>query len=74
MSNDYSILVKIDDNDSANWALKKFKRQCEAYGILKEYRKRKEYKKPSLINKEKREAAEKRRMKDLRKSRRFSKI
>ena len=37
---------------------------CDAFGILKEYRKRKAYRKPSARIKEKREAAEKRRKKE----------
>ena len=69
------ISVDILDGDSVNWALKKFKRQCDSYGIIKEYRKRKEFKKPSIQKKEKLEAALKRKIKEERKKvRRYSKI
>ncbi|EQC51359.1 30S ribosomal protein S21 [Bacteriovorax sp. DB6_IX] len=71
---DYTIKIDIDDKFPADKALRKFKRYCEAFGVIKEYRKRKEYKKPSLLNKEKLEAAEKRRAKANRMKRRGSKI
>ena len=61
--------IEINERNNINWALKKFKRQCEAYGIVKEYKKRKAHKKPSIKKKEKLEAAEKRRMKEERKFR-----
>lgn len=68
------IKVDIDDNDNINWALKKFKRKCESFGIIKEYRKRKAFKKPSVRKKEKREAARKRNQKENRRRRSYSKI
>lgn len=52
-------------------ALRKFKRMCDSYGIVKNYRAREAYKKPSIQAKEKREAAEKRRRKTIGKSKRF---
>lgn len=69
-----TIMVTIDENFSADRAIKKFKRQCDSYGIIKEYRKRQEYKKPSVRMKEKTEAAAKRRRKATGKFRRGSKI
>ncbi len=70
-----SIEIKVTDRDNVNYVLKKFKRQCEAFGIIKEYKKRESYKKPSVKRKEKTEAAEKRRLKELRKlTRRRNKI
>ena len=57
-----------------NGSAKKFKRMCDSYGIVKEYRKRNEYRKPSVRMKEKLEAAEKRRRKTSVKSRGFSKL
>lgn len=69
-----TIIVTIDDNFSADRAIKKFKRQCDSYGIVKEYRKRQEYKKPSVRVKEKTEAAEKRRRKTTGKFKRSNKI
>jgi len=64
-----SIKVVIDEKLGADRALKKFKRLCETFGVVKEYRKRQCYAKPSVRLKEKREAAEKRRKKAQIKSR-----
>ena len=58
-----SIQIDIDDRFPAEKAIKKFKRLCDAYGIVKEYRARIEYKKPSIKMKEKLENADKRRRK-----------
>ncbi len=69
-----TIQVEIKDGDNLNWALKKFKRQCDAYGLLKEYRKRKAHRKPSVREKEKTESALKRRRKESLRSRSYSKI
>jgi small subunit ribosomal protein S21 len=71
-----SIKVVIDGTKhGVEGSLKKFKRLCEAAGILKEYRKRKEFKKPSVKRKEKMEAATKRKAKDKSKySKRYYKI
>jgi small subunit ribosomal protein S21 len=57
------IRIDITDGFAVEKALKKFKRLCDAYGIVKEYRAREFYQKPSVKNKEKLEAAEKRRNK-----------
>lgn len=65
-----TVFIKVTDKDSVHWALKKFKRQCDAFGVLREYRKRKAYRKPSERLKEKREAAEKRRKKEAHRMRR----
>ena len=64
-----NITIYIDDKFGAERALKKFKRLCDAYGIVKEYRARSEFKKPSVKQKEKLESAEKRRHKTESKSR-----
>ena len=70
-----SIEIKVTERDSVNYVLKKFKRQCEAFGIVREYKKREAYKKPSVKRKEKIESAEKRRLKESRKNnRRHNKI
>ncbi len=58
-----TIQIYIDDRFPAEKAIKKFKRLCDAYGIVKEYRARSEFKKPSVRMKEKLENAEKRRHK-----------
>lgn len=58
-----AIRINISEFDHVERSIKKFKRLCEAFGVSREYRKRKEYKKPSIRFKEKTEAAEKRRVK-----------
>jgi len=68
-----NIKVTIGEGMHVEKALRKFKRMCDSYGIVKEYRKREAYIKPSVRMKEKLEAAEKRRKKALLKSSRFSK-
>lgn len=68
------IKITIDEKIGAERSLKKFKRLCESFGVIREYRKRQEYKKPSVRNKEKLEAAEKRRKKSSFKYSKKSKI
>ena len=56
--------VKITvDMKGAERAIRKFKRLCDAAGVIREYRNRKEYKKPSVRRKEKLENAAKRKAK-----------
>ena len=74
MAKQTNIQINVDPARGAEGSIKKFKRLVEAAGILKEYRKRKEYKKPSIRKKEKLESAEKRRLKEISKRRRYSKI
>ena len=62
MKDKYNVYLKIDDK-GVERALRKFKRMCESFGIVKEYRNRKEYRKPSLKRKEKIIAAQKKRAK-----------
>lgn len=63
MNTDYAIKIDIDEKIGVERALKKFKRFCESYGVIREYRKRQEYRKPSVEQKEKLAAADKRRKK-----------
>lgn len=58
-----NIHIKIDEKFGVEKSLRKFKRLCDSYGIVKMYRAKQEYKKPSIQAKEKSEAAEKRRRK-----------
>lgn len=58
-----SIFVVVDERSGIERSLKRFKRLCESFGVIREYRKRQEYKKPSVRNKEKLAAADKRRKK-----------
>lgn len=66
-----NIYIKVDDRFGADKTLKKFKRMCDTYGIVKEYRTRQEYRKPSVKSKLKTEEAEKRRRKLSFKARSF---
>lgn len=63
MANKSTVKIHVDERSGVERSIRKFKRLCDSYGIVKEYRKRKEYKKPSVRNKEKLEAAAKRRHK-----------
>ncbi len=65
-----SIKVTVSSSFPAEKALRVFKRLCDSYGIVKEYRKRKAYDKPSKQKKEKSENAEKRKHKTKRLERR----
>ncbi|MBT6326781.1 MAG: 30S ribosomal protein S21 [Bdellovibrionales bacterium] len=69
-----TVRVEVHDQRRVESSIRKFKRMCESAGILKEYKKRKEYKKPSIRKKEKEEAAEKRKSKELSKQRRTSRM
>ena len=62
-----NIYITVDER-GVEKSLRKFKRMCDSYGIVKQYRSRQEYKKPSIKAKEKLEAAEKRRRKTMFKS------
>ena len=62
--------IRIGEGFPVEKALRKFKRMCDAYGIIKNYRSREAYEKPSVRDKEKREAAEKRRRKTMAKTKR----
>ena len=66
------IKLDIDDRFPFDKAIKKFKRLCDSFGIVKEYRARSEYKKPSVMKKEKLENAVKRRRKTDGRTRKFS--
>lgn len=66
------IKLNIDERFPIDKAIKKFKRLCDAFGIVKEYRARSEYKKPSVMRKEKLENALKRRRKTEGRGRKFA--
>lgn len=63
--------ITITDGFPAEKALRKFKRLCDSYGIIKIYKAKEAYAKPSVKAKEKREQAEKRRRKTQSKFNRF---
>ena len=58
-----NVHLEVSDGFGVEKALKKFKRLCDSFGIVKEYRAREYYQKPSIKDREKRENAEKRRLK-----------
>ena len=68
------VKVRIDENFDLERALRRFKRLCESYGVVREYRRRQEYRPPSACRKEKEESAAKRRRKLLAKNKRTSRI
>jgi small subunit ribosomal protein S21 len=57
--------VKVKENESFEFALKRFKKQVEKAGILTELRRREYYDKPSVRRKKKAAAARKRALKKL---------
>ena len=57
-----NIYISVDER-GVERSLRKFKRMCDTYGIVKMYRARQEYRKPADKTKEKWEAGEKRRRK-----------
>ena len=59
--------VYLNEDDSFDIALRRFKKQVEKAGILSEMKKRQHYEKPSVMRKKKKAAARKRLMKKIRK-------
>ena len=49
--------VKIRENENLERAIKRFKKKVDDEGILKEYRDRRYYKKPSTVRREKKKDA-----------------
>ncbi len=60
--------VRVNDGESFENAMKRFKKLCEKAGILSEVRKREHYEKPSVRRKKKSIAARKRSEKKGRRS------
>ena len=50
-------VVLVDQNESIDKALKRFKKECQKAGILSELRRREHYEKPSVRRRRKVEAA-----------------
>lgn len=62
----HKALISVEVKDRGiERSLRRFKKLCDSFGILREYRKRKEYKKPSVRLKEKFEASQKRKRKTV---------
>ncbi len=59
--------VRIDDTEPLEKAIKKFKRMVEKEGIIREWKKREYFEKPSTIKNRKKKALERKQMKKLRK-------
>lgn len=59
--------VYLEESDSFDIALRRFKKQVEKAGILSELKKRQHYEKPSVMHKKKKAAARKRLLKKMRK-------
>ncbi|HET6303433.1 MAG TPA: 30S ribosomal protein S21 [Myxococcota bacterium] len=57
--------IKVKENESFEFALKRFKKQVEKAGVLTELRRREYYDKPSVRKKKKAAAARKRALKKL---------
>lgn len=59
--------VRVDDAEPLEKALKRFKRMVEKEGIIREWKKREFYEKPSTINNRKKKAIVRKQQKKLRK-------
>ncbi len=55
--------ISIDDNENLERALKRFKRQVEKEGIIREWKKREYYEKPSTIKNRKNKTLQRKQMK-----------
>ena len=60
--------IHLDDNEVLEKAIKRFKRIVEKEGIIREWKKREYFEKPSTINNRKKKAMARKQMKKLRKS------
>ena len=69
-----AVRVDVREGFEMERALKRFKRLTESYGVVREYRKRQEFKPPSEVKREKHEAAAKRRRKAQLKNRKSSRL
>ena len=59
-----NVKVIVNEKQGVEKAIRYFTKKCNTFGVTKEYRRRKEYQKPSVAKKHKREEAEKRRRKN----------
>ncbi|MGI9255899.1 MAG: 30S ribosomal protein S21 [Salinispira sp.] len=60
--------IKVDDAENLEKSIKRFKRMVEKEGIIREWKKREFYEKPSTIKNRKRKAAERKLQKKVRKA------
>jgi len=59
--------IHLDDNEVLEKAIKRFKRIVEKEGIIREWKKREFFEKPSTINNRKKKALQRKQLKKLRK-------
>lgn len=59
--------IRIDDSENLEKAIKRFKRMVEKEGIIREWKKREYYEKPSTIKNRKKKALERKIAKKVRK-------
>jgi small subunit ribosomal protein S21 len=59
--------IRVDETEPLEKALKRFKRMVEKEGIIREWKKREYFEKPSTIKNRKKKALERKQMKKLRK-------
>ena len=59
--------IRIDDSENLEKAIKRFKRMVEKEGIIREWKKREYYEKPSTIRNRKKKALERKIAKKMRK-------
>lgn len=59
--------VRIDEGESLEKAIKRFKRMVEKEGIIREWKKREYFESPSTIKNRKKKAMQRKQMKKLRK-------
>ena len=60
--------IKVEDSENLEKAIKRFKRMVEKEGIIREYKKREYYEKPSTIQNRKNKTLQRKLMKKTRKS------
>ncbi len=63
--------VRVNENESLEDALRRFKRKCQKSGIISEVKKRQHYEKPSVKKKRKAIAARKKMLKRMSQERRL---
>ena len=63
--------IIVGEDEPLDKAVKRFKRMVEKEGVVREWRKREFYEKPSTIKNRKKKALERKRMKKLRKIRSY---
>ncbi len=59
--------IIVGDDEALEKAIKRFKRMVEKEGIIREWKKREYYEKPSAVRNRKKKAMERKRMKKMRK-------